>query len=90
MLLDLSQHETIENAFKWSKFLIQSSFKPAPSYVIMTESDCDIFSCSREDKIVYLPVALNDNHIDSIIRMNINMLNAFNSYINQESNKISF
>ncbi|AKI80532.1 hypothetical protein QJ850_gp167 [Acanthamoeba polyphaga mimivirus] len=86
MILSVSPHPTNINAIRWEKYILQTDFVPAPSYVIITESDCDILSCDRTDKIVYLPTVLNQAHMDQIISMNLGMLTGFtNSLYNSNS-----
>ena len=79
MILTLEPHPTKPNAIKWEKLVLESHFKPAPSYVIITESDCDILSCDRTDKIVYMPVTVSDVHIHALLNMNLAILNEFNN-----------
>lgn len=80
-------HPTNNAAVKWEKYLLKSKFVPAPSHVIVTESDCNILSCDRTDKIVYLPTALNTAHIQDIVAMNVNMLIGFSNNINAITNE---
>lgn len=56
------------------KYLITTSFEVAPPYVIVTESDCNILSCNREDRIVYMPARITDGHTATIINMNIGFM----------------
>lgn len=77
LMLTLSPHPTLSNVVKWEKFLIQTNFEPAPSYIIVTTSDCNILSCDRSDEIVYMPVVMTNEHIDNIIKLNIDIINFF-------------
>jgi hypothetical protein len=81
MIINFAPHPTNKNAIKWEKFVLKTDFIPAPSYVIITESDCNILSCDRTDKIVYLPIIITKNHIEDIVRMNIEMLIGFNNIL---------
>ncbi|XWV26722.1 hypothetical protein QJ857_gp0333 [Tupanvirus soda lake] len=81
MVLSFEPHPTNPNAVKWQKHILKSNFVPAPSYVIVTESDCNIFSCDRSDHIVYLPAVLNKGHIEEIVRINMEMLTSFSNSI---------
>lgn len=87
MIISIMPHPTNNAAVKWEKYLLKSKFVPAPSYVIVTESDCNILSCDRTDKIVYLPTALNTAHIQDIVAMNVNMLIGFSNNINAITNE---
>lgn len=86
MILSVSPHPTNINAVRWEKYILQTDFVPAPSYVIVTESDCNILSCDRTDKIVYLPTVLNQAHMDQIISMNLGMLTGFTNSLNNFNN----
>lgn len=72
-LLLIIMEPYLNNAVKWTKQILTSEFIIAPSYVIITNSDCDIFSCSREDSIVYLPTSITDEHTQMILNMTLNM-----------------
>lgn len=58
------------NIINWTRHIIYADFKPAPSYIIVTHSKCNILRCKRNDEIVYLPVTINDDHINFILNLN--------------------
>lgn len=74
MVLSFNPHPTKPNVIKWDKVLMIASFKPAPPYVIITESDCNLLSCDRTDRIEYLPAMLTDAHTHSILQLSMNLL----------------
>ena len=76
--LVLAPHPSKSNALKWEKSILCTDFTPAAPYVIVTNSDCNIFSCDRYDEIVYLPVSVTNTHIDSIIDLNLEMMSQIN------------
>jgi len=78
--LDLVPHKTKTNTYHWEIFLVRSKFAPAQPYVVVTTSDCNLFSCDRQDEIVYMPATLTDSHINSIINLNIGFIMGFNNY----------
>lgn len=76
--LIIAPHPTKPNAVKWEKSILYTDFIPAASYVIVTHSDCDIFSCDRHDEIAYMPIHVTNTHIDSIIDLNLKMMAQIN------------
>lgn len=89
MILSITPHPVRNNAVKWTKYVLKVDFVPAPSYVIATESSCNLFSCDRTDSIVYLPTVLNGAHIREIVTMNIDMLMGFGGWIEDKVNVIN-
>jgi len=85
MILSFRPHPTKPNVIKWDKVLMVASFKPAPPYVIITESDCDLLSCDSTDRIEYLPAMLTDAHTQSILQVSMNLLGN-----TQSTNMISY
>jgi len=63
-----------DNELMVEKYLITTSFEVAPPYVIVTESDCNILYCNREDRIVYMSARITDGHTATIINMNIGFM----------------
>lgn len=74
IMLSLTPHITNTDVILWGKYILSTDFEPAPPYVVVTHSDCNLLSCDRYDEIVYLPVAMTDAHINSIINMNIGLI----------------
>lgn len=74
VVISFKPHPTKQNAIKWDKVLMTASFKPAPPYVIITETDCDLLSCDRTDRIEYLPAMLTDAHTQSILQISMDMM----------------
>jgi hypothetical protein len=85
LVLSFQPHPTKPNAIKWDKVLMTAFFEPAPPYVIITESDCNIISCDRTDRIEYLPAMLTDAHTQSILQLSMNLLST-----HQASNMIAY
>jgi len=77
LMLTLSPHPTLPNVLKWEKFLLETNFEPAPSYIVITTSDCDFFSCDRFDEIVYMPTVMTNLHMNDIVKLHIDMINFF-------------
>jgi hypothetical protein len=78
LVLTIEPHPTISRGVKWEKYIAWTTFKPGPSYVVVTTSDCNILSCDRSDEIVYLPTTITDAHIQALMNMNIKMMIDFN------------
>lgn len=74
LMLTLSAHPSNSSALKWEKYIVWSEFEPAPPYVVVTKSKCNIVSCKRSDEIVYLPATITDTHIQSIVKLNLDMV----------------
>jgi hypothetical protein len=78
--LKFTPHETNKNALLWEKYVISASFAPSAPFVVVTESDCSIFSCDSESRVVYMPATLTDAHINTVVQTNINMIMSFSAY----------
>lgn len=77
LILDITIHPTKKDVLQWQKYISINEFEPAPPFVILTETDCGPFSCDRADIIKYLPATLTNAHIDSIMKLNMNMIAYF-------------
>jgi hypothetical protein len=60
LILSLAPHPTLTNTVKWTKTFMWTEFEPASSYIIVTHTQCDLFSCNKTDEIVYLPTIMTD------------------------------
>jgi hypothetical protein len=79
MSITLTPHKQRSDVFLWEKYLLMSTFRPSKPYVIITETDCNIINCDRTDHIVYLEASITDAHIRSLIDLNVQFLENFNS-----------
>lgn len=76
VIISFKPHQFKQNVVTWDKVLMTASFKPAPPYVIITESDCNLLSCDRTDRIEYMPAMLTDAHTNSLLQISANLLSA--------------
>jgi hypothetical protein len=83
MHFEFAPHPTINDAIIWTKYILSSKSKPAPPYIIITSSDCDIISCDSEQHIEYLPAVFTVNHMDELLRMNAKIIIGFNNNNNK-------
>lgn len=77
IMLSLTPHMTNTDIIHWGKYILSTEFEPAPPYVVVTHSDCNILSCDRYDEIVYLPAVITDVHINSVINLNIGLIDTW-------------
>ena len=62
------------DAVRYMKFFYKTSFKVAPAYMIVRETYKDWFTTEVEDRIVYLPATLTDDHIKSLKSICLNAM----------------
>lgn len=74
MHFEFSPHPHINDAIVWSKYILSSYSKPAPPYIIVSSSDCDILSCDSEQHIEYLPAVFTENHMTELLNMNAKLI----------------
>jgi hypothetical protein len=67
---EFEPHPTVNNAIIWKRYFWISKVKPSPQYIVVSSSDCDIFSCDYEQHIEYLPAVLTQNHIEELMNIN--------------------
>jgi hypothetical protein len=79
MHFEFAPHPHIDNAIIWSKYILSSQSKPAPPYIIVSSSDCDIFSCDTEQHIEYLPAVFTENHMTELLNMNAKLMISLDS-----------
>jgi hypothetical protein len=72
-MIKFSKHEK-RNAIYYKKIAIITDFIPSRKSVVVTDMDCDIFSCDRTDSIIYMAPSITKEHIDAILELNINIL----------------
>lgn len=72
LLITLNADVNRKNVIIWEKLVLVSEFIPSKPYTIVTESDCNLLGCDRTDTIVYLPAVVTNDHINTIITMNMN------------------
>lgn len=70
----IARSDEIPEGVYYERCLLTSKFKPADSYVIITESDANFFSSSTSQHIVYIPANIRPNHFNSIIALNTGII----------------
>jgi hypothetical protein len=55
--------------YKYAICIMNTDFVPAQPYVVITESDSDIFGSSTIQRIKYMPATLKPEHYDTIIEL---------------------
>lgn len=58
----------------YSKLMLTARFRPAPKFLILRDSDCNLLSCTTNDRVVYLPPTLTDAHLATVANMFVQML----------------
>lgn len=79
IIVSFDPHPKRTDAVLWSTQILYGSFVPSHDWVIVTESDCNILSCDRVDRISYLPAKITDGHMRAIVNINADMLNGFSN-----------
>lgn len=67
-------NDNVSNVFDYNIYMIETEFIPASPYVIITKMDSDIFSSSTTQEIKYLDANVNDEHFDSLININMGLI----------------
>jgi hypothetical protein len=58
----------------WRCGIVKSNFVPAQRYVIITETDSDIFGTTSSQHIEYLPANITTAHLDTIMSLNAGII----------------
>lgn len=62
------------SAIVFQKLIIGAKFRPAPKFLIVRNSDCNLLSCETQDQIVYLDPVLTDAHLATVANMFVQMV----------------
>jgi len=73
--INFKKNNEIENAIDYEKIIIKCDFVLANPYVIITESDSDLFSSTSTQRIEYLPANIKPEHWKHIFNLNAEILN---------------
>ena len=72
----LSKNPKIAYGIDYNEVILVSKFKPADSYIIITDSKSNLFRSSTSQRYVWLPTDVKSDHFKAIFDLNIDVLKA--------------